>query len=602
MPHPRTPPRPRLTIRVGVTGHRAERLKTRERAVTDAATRVLKEIQSLATELGATLKHVYDDQPPRLRIISPLADGTDLLVAGAGHALGYELQAPLPSTASAIRDTMPNDRVRSEFDRLLSVAREHGAVLELDGAAPPNNDDFVAVGQTVVEQSDVLLAVWDGKPANGPGGTGEVADNAARLGRMVVRIDPDDPSHIELRRIVDGALVTRTGLDGLRDALVHLLAPPHPHPSAHPDPRVAYAKEGHARGWFGNFFSFFIWPASRRRPRWPALPADYVAATRAQWRDDWKRAEIPLAVMEPVERSVLGQYAWADNLATYYANRYRSAFTLTFLLAPLAVAAALTGYVLERSGRFESLFGIEHLTAGRLFASIEILVLATIFLIIVGGRRLHWHRKWVDYRALAERLRQLTFLLPLGRTAKRRNQIARSPAGVGSWVEWLHLAVARDAGLVSAAIGAEYLRHCRALLAECELDGQVHYHHRNATRMHRLHLMLQTVGTFCFFGAAIAAFLELFLHSALVTGIAIVLPALGAAMHGIETQGDFHEAEQRSEITAAALRATRDQIRAMREPTSRTLGDAAEQVAELYDRESGDWHATAELKPLVFPA
>ncbi|MFJ8953478.1 hypothetical protein ACIRO1_25525 [Streptomyces sp. NPDC102381] len=45
----------------------------------------------------------------------------------------------------------------------------------------------MAAGKEVVDQSDVLLAVWDGKPAGGKGGTADVVAYAQRQG-MDVRI------------------------------------------------------------------------------------------------------------------------------------------------------------------------------------------------------------------------------------------------------------------------------------------------------------------------------------------------------------------------------------------------------------------------------
>jgi len=42
----------------------------------------------------------------------------------------------------------------------------------------------------VVDLADLLIAVWDGKPARGPGGTADVVAYAASAGKPYVWLDP----------------------------------------------------------------------------------------------------------------------------------------------------------------------------------------------------------------------------------------------------------------------------------------------------------------------------------------------------------------------------------------------------------------------------
>src|SRR6266850_2059881 len=46
----------------------------------------------------------------------------------------------------------------------------------------PSEDAFFAAGRRVVENSDILLAVWDGKPAKGKGGTADIVEYARKRG------------------------------------------------------------------------------------------------------------------------------------------------------------------------------------------------------------------------------------------------------------------------------------------------------------------------------------------------------------------------------------------------------------------------------------
>jgi hypothetical protein len=55
-----------------------------------------------------------------------------------------------------------------------------------------DEDAYLAAGRRVAEQSDVMIAVWDAKPAKGKGGTADVVAYAVAFGIPVVHINPVD--------------------------------------------------------------------------------------------------------------------------------------------------------------------------------------------------------------------------------------------------------------------------------------------------------------------------------------------------------------------------------------------------------------------------
>ena len=57
------------------------------------------------------------------------------------------------------------------------------------GPQPTREDAYLAAGHAVVDDADVVLALWDGRPARGRGGTAEVVEYARSLGRPLVWID-----------------------------------------------------------------------------------------------------------------------------------------------------------------------------------------------------------------------------------------------------------------------------------------------------------------------------------------------------------------------------------------------------------------------------
>jgi hypothetical protein len=174
----REPPAPGRVLRVGVTGHRA-----------------------LADEAGAAaaVRSVLD----RLRkgaggaalvVVSPLAEGADRLVAQAAlDEPGARLVATLPLPPAEYVKDFATPGSRSEFEALLSQADETIVVPE-ESTRP---HAYSAVGHWVLDHCDVLLALWDGGPARGRGGTAEIVAEARRRGIPVEVVDvtrPADPS------------------------------------------------------------------------------------------------------------------------------------------------------------------------------------------------------------------------------------------------------------------------------------------------------------------------------------------------------------------------------------------------------------------------
>lgn len=122
---------------------------------------------------------------------SSLAIGADQRFADLVLARGLHLHVVIPCDSYA--DTFMNAPEKARYRDLLARA-ESKTVLPF---AKPSEEAFLAAGRYIVESVDALLAVWNGKPATGKGGTGDVVAHAFVLGRRVIHLNPEISTTVE---------------------------------------------------------------------------------------------------------------------------------------------------------------------------------------------------------------------------------------------------------------------------------------------------------------------------------------------------------------------------------------------------------------------
>lgn len=153
---------------VGVTGHRSWVADgTLEERVMSQWNRIL------AEGAGA-----------RCALATGLAEGADRLVLQLVRANCQEVACigVLPMEPAAYMEDFTTAASREEFRTLLSSSDR---VLFPDAESSQRPQAYESCGRRIVEMCDVLLALWDGQPSRGPGGTADVVDYARANGRDV---------------------------------------------------------------------------------------------------------------------------------------------------------------------------------------------------------------------------------------------------------------------------------------------------------------------------------------------------------------------------------------------------------------------------------
>lgn len=643
------PDRPSLTLVVGITGHRFNKLDEAATApIEQALTDVFAAIDAACASLLARHPAAFAPAPHRVRLVSGLAEGTDqIAVSVRPRSWAVDAVLPFPCDRYAM-DFAPDaatggiDR-RAQFRAALAQAETVAALA--DETDPPLA--YQSAGEFLLRQSDILVAVWDGDAKAGLGGTQGVVAHALETGIPVIWIHAaEGRAPALLRGTTDEAPPVEATPEQIAAVVAQIAAPPAAghhdtghHDTKHAEPVVTAAARL-------TDFQHEVWKTTCRwvlfdcLKRWPrvwtwrrAIPMRGLDDGRAEWE-----AFAPDAGDGPAEQRffniLMRRHAWADMLATYYAHVYRSTYVLTYLLSALAVAVAAVE-MLPLTGHLETM---AELAYKALFAALELVVVITVVMLVRRGRTGRWHERWLDYRALAEVLRHIRFLSQFGEGA-RLFRMSHGSAQPESWVLWYVRATCRELGLRSGNLDADFQRKALRALRHYEIDDQVSYHHSNERTLHALDHRLHRLGLGCFSLTAILlmCYLALFAIALLIEpahaaehatahggdapqhvgGLAhilekikniftffdILLPALGASISGIRFTGEFSKLGARSAQTATALADIGADIDAtLPEPKFRHSLDILLATADVLSADVEGWQSLYSTKKLELPA
>ena len=542
----------------------------------------------------------------QLRVLSPLAEGADRIVAAEALRRNVELQCPLPFFREEYeKDFSPASR--EEFRALLGRA---GSVFELDGEADRRAQAYLRAGQVLLSHADLLIAVWDGDRGAGVGGTADIVTRALADKIPVIWIDPTGTEPISMAALHRGRL-HRLGFEALEEDLKTILTPISVNKG---DPHEGlsfeiFSKERESVLSYGFIFDAFV-NLLRGREGLAQIWRNAEGGGAAQaWRAIYSSNPQMEAVCTPcIEGDLAHCFARADTLAKRYAGLYRSTFLLTFMLSALAVVVAISG------GDPRSLVSL----------LLEFVMIGLIVLLTWVANARHWHERWIEYRQLAEQLRPIRFLFPLGMPLPRRKHVRAMGERLQSsdWVHWLVARLERTVGLPNVKLDAAYLNNVSVFCTQAVIDDQVRYHTANAEKLHQVDHRLHKIGQMLFqlTAAACLGGILLILSPATLHGarwwsfveqnrggielVSALVPAFGAAILGIRNVGEFRRLEHRSRAMAASLQAVGVEVEhdREREMKSARLASHCELVATQMMSETADWRTLLITRRIELPA
>jgi hypothetical protein len=584
-------------LNVGITGHRAAILPDgSSRALRAVVDGVFQKLSEAVHRLHADSEAIFSGLPPALRLHTPLATGADQLAADSARATGYHVRALLPFPPEIYRSDFGQGREKKEFSRQLESADEFFALpcdrSDGDGA-------YVQVGKAVIAAADIMIAIWDGRSGNGPGGTAHVVELALRAGVPIihVQIDLESATVAEPRLLVgvdaiDSASQPLAELGSYLDLVRGTLAP---HSVVERAEIASFLAESEKRTNWRIEYPLLLALLRVKRLPWRFWRQGSIAD---DIRDDWMNVHTvdPAGAREPLAHA----YGWANFLAIRYAQLFRSGHVTNYLLSTLAVIIALVGLLFP---------------AAKVYLVIaELGAIGLLFFNTQAGKRGDWHRRWLQYRHLAESLRPLIYLKRTGMISTPfRSDIIRGPMGReagADWTRWYAAAIWREMDCPRGVMDAATIRQLADDVINEQISPQASYHHTNAVRMHAFDHKLHEIGNFLM-GAVIASCF-LFLGGYLLVHEWVMalasffifltagLPAVGSAVFGLRGHGEHLLTASRSEQTAIALEGNAARLRQVARLDS--LATELETTAAIMLADLNEWTLAYRERSLEIPA
>ena len=356
----------KIPFMIGIVGHRDL---------------VASEVPQIRAELSVLLKGIRDGNPHvPLRLLCSMAAGADLLTADVAAELGIEIIALLPYARNLCRADLETEAERSEFDRLCDLSDV--AELSLPVGTTPEDVEHAGVhrdrqlqraGSLIARYSGLMVAIWNGMSTSHRAGTARTIqfrrDGIMPTDELIVSphdvlLSPqDDDLNYEIR-------CSRTS-----------------HPSSSGVVALGFNTDG--GGVRGEY------PQALRTTL--ARIADFnrdVEEFGSQIAAKGTRLSQPTVSPTPKTLQYLDRlFTAADWLGSYHRRCFTMALRARYILWAL-MAFLLITFKKDSVGPL-AIFAITGVLA--------VFLLGT--LLAVWAHRRSWHRKYLDYRALAEALR-----------------------------------------------------------------------------------------------------------------------------------------------------------------------------------------------------
>jgi hypothetical protein len=362
----------RIPFVVGVTGHRDP---------------LPSQVLPIRAALVTLLQRLKETQPGvRIQVLCSMADGADLLIAEVALELDLDVLALLTFPEDVCRSDLLSEAARTSFDRVMTRAQRlelpmpPGLTREklLASTSGPERDrQYHRAGLLLARFCSLLIAIWDGKPTAHVAGSARVVEFRRHGSReqgttdvLLESADNDLLFEIHCARASDPAAVA---------AQPAISIPGFSGEEVDETDRDTFALPAVLQRLLSRTGEFNRDSIEARAGiaahAWPLLPPEKAASRAA------------VAQLNQL-------FVQADYLGSYFRQRFLRGIRRRYLMW----ASMATLLIAMGAGYAEGIPGL-----------LVIIAVLSVFVIsrVHAGKALRhsWHRKGLDYRALAEALR-----------------------------------------------------------------------------------------------------------------------------------------------------------------------------------------------------
>jgi hypothetical protein len=356
----------KIPFLIGVVGHRDL---------------VADEIPLIRAAVARLLERLHKENPDvPLRLLCSMAAGADLLVADVAAEIGIEIVALLPYARALCRKDLESEAERRNFDRLCDLSDvvelsvpDHAEAQDVERSNEARDRQLQRAGALIARYSGLMIAVWNGADTDFRAGTAR----AIEFRRRGV-IPTGDP-----RVFPRDALLSPRGDDLNFEVRCSRLSQPSP-----AGVTVLGFTGSHSSG--GEEIPRLLRTTFERLAEFNRD----VDSFGTQIAGNGRRLSQPSPTPIPGTLQYLDRlFTAADWLGSYHRRCFTLALRSRYLLWAL-MAFLLIAFKKDSFGRA----AIAEITG-------VLLVFLSGTLLAIWAHRRAWHRKYLDYRALAEALR-----------------------------------------------------------------------------------------------------------------------------------------------------------------------------------------------------
>ena len=527
----------------------------------------------------------FSKHAPRLEVLTGLGEGVDAMAAVIAEDMdctvlrvshlvenGPELAldvGALPDKPRLGDEIQPREVAR----RFAEIENERKEVLRAQSAA-------------IRHHGDVLLAVWDPDAHVRQAGTVEsvLAALSENIPVIAVRLgsspnDSQDAIQV-LKHVRDlHAPPVQDWKKGLDEVMRQILEFPKKQPPQGHDDHDEEKGDYHALSAYHRFLSEDRFPRPYPGCLWRCL-LWMTKKEEGKVTEEKPAEEVSGAQLHDEKLSAVMQRA--QEMSRAFGEAHRGGILLSYLLAAAAVVLAVVGYLYLNS----EIKWVKYWCGG-----LELVAVVLMGLLALQSKKENWHNAYTDARLLAEALRMMEFLWPLGLHTPipklphylKEHDHLRLPQQ--PWTVWYFRSLMRNLPLHGGrASPAKNTTEMAKHLSEGWLAGQIRHHERNAARHGHVHHLAEKC-RFVFFTVAFVAVIlhaEHVLHQALecaqtkeVHGcgtlldkwlffFCVCMPAVIAAVHGAASQLESSRLRLHSKSLMQMLKASKERLDALK--------------------------------------